>query len=517
MQPLKDVIKNLLGISVEAFTERYLGLPTAVGRITSGTFDHIGERSRGTMQGWSEKFLSCAAKEILIKVIIQASPLYSMSCFKLTKKVYKMLISSIAKFWWSGSLDKRSLHWLSWEKMVLPKIKGGLGFRDLEQFNIALLGKHGWRFLTHPDSLCAKVMRGKYFHNVDFMEATVPRGASATWRAIVAGREALSTGLIKRVGDGTQIRTWEDRWIPGTLSLKPMGRMGTLPLEKVSDLIIAGSGTWNVDVVRNNFLAPDADAILNIPLRANGGEDFLAWSLEKTGIYSVKTAYRALMIRKEHLALEEGTVMGTSTAEENTWKSLWKLRVLPKIRVFWWRVLRGILPDSVTLKRRHIKEIGRCEICLGSEEDLMHALISCSHAQRFWEEGRRMFDLKLPRLHQNTWAKDILCDPMFSDDQRCTIISIMYAIWSSRNRWVHDDEPYDPILSMRKIREELYMLEMQRIRNLQRDNVGDHLIRDGLKSIQMAPSMHLRGRVAVVELLGLTCPFWVLGVNLSLE
>jgi ribonuclease HI len=243
--------------------------------------------------------------------------------------------------------------------------------------------------------------------------------------------------------------------------IETYGPDGTLPLEKVSDLIIAGSGTWNVDVVRNNFLAPDADAILNIPLRANGGEDFLAWSLEKTGIYSVKTAYRALMIRKEHLALEEGTVMGTSTAEENTWKSLWKLRVLPKIRVFWWRVLRGILPDSVTLKRRHIKEIGRCEICLGSEEDLMHALISCSHAQRFWEEGRRMFDLKLPRLHQNTWAKDILCDPMFSDDQRCTIISTMYAIWSSRNRWVHDDEPYDPILSMRKIREELYMLEMQ--------------------------------------------------------
>jgi hypothetical protein len=89
MHPLKDVIKNLLGISVEAFTEQYLGLPTAVGRITSGTFDHIGERSPGKMNGWSEKFLSCAAKEILIKVIIQAIPLYSMSCFKLTKKVIK--------------------------------------------------------------------------------------------------------------------------------------------------------------------------------------------------------------------------------------------------------------------------------------------------------------------------------------------------------------------------------------------------------------------------------------------
>jgi hypothetical protein len=32
-------MKNTLSISVEAFSERYLGLPTAVGRITSCTFD----------------------------------------------------------------------------------------------------------------------------------------------------------------------------------------------------------------------------------------------------------------------------------------------------------------------------------------------------------------------------------------------------------------------------------------------------------------------------------------------
>jgi hypothetical protein len=109
----------------------------------------------------------------------------------------------------------------------------------------------------------------------------------------------------------------------------------------------------------------------------------MAWNLEKTRIYSVKSAYCALMIQKEHSALEEGTVMGTSTAEEDMWKSLWKLQVLPKIRVFWWRVLRGILPDNVTLCRRHIKELRRCEVCLHSEENLMHSLIICSHAQRF--------------------------------------------------------------------------------------------------------------------------------------
>ena len=47
----RQALKHILGVNVEAFSERYLGLPTTVGRITSGTFDHICDRSRGKMQG----------------------------------------------------------------------------------------------------------------------------------------------------------------------------------------------------------------------------------------------------------------------------------------------------------------------------------------------------------------------------------------------------------------------------------------------------------------------------------
>ena len=129
--------------------------------------------------------------------------------------------------------------------------------------------------------------------------------------------------------------------------------------------------------------------------------------------------------------------------------------------MFWWRMIRGILPDAYTLKHRHIREHSRCDICLAGDETLMHALIACSHAQRFWEEARKLLDLKLPRLHSGTWSRDILCDQMFTDKQRVQIISIMYSIWSSRNRVVHDDESYDPKLSLKKIREELQLIDYQ--------------------------------------------------------
>lgn len=121
-----------LGILVVAFSDRYLGLPTAVGRIISGTFDHIGERARSKIQVWSaKKMLTCAGREIILKPVIQAIPTYSMSCFQLTKKVCKGITSCMAKYWWGSSLDRRSLHWVSWEKLASPKISGGMGFRDL--------------------------------------------------------------------------------------------------------------------------------------------------------------------------------------------------------------------------------------------------------------------------------------------------------------------------------------------------------------------------------------------------
>jgi hypothetical protein len=110
-----------------------------------------------------ERFLSCAGREVFLKTVIQAIPTYGMSCFKLTKKVCKTLMSIIAKYWWSSSLDRSSLHWVSWNILTTPKVKGGMGFRELELFNLALLGKHGWRFLNNPDTLCSRVLKGRYY------------------------------------------------------------------------------------------------------------------------------------------------------------------------------------------------------------------------------------------------------------------------------------------------------------------------------------------------------------------
>ena len=241
-----------------------------------------------------------------------------------------------------------------------------------------------------------------------------------------------------------------------------MGRQGNDPLDHVSELFDTDTCTWDVELVKRNFLAPDAEAILNIPIRQGGGDDFLAWAFERSGNYTVKSVYRALVTQKERASLEEGRATETSEEDTQLWKSLWKLNAIPKFRVFWWRVLRGILPDEVTLNYRHIAEIRRCKVCLAMDENLEHALIHCSHAKCFWEEAYAWFGLRLPRLHPDSWARDITCDPRFTNDDRAKITTIMWSIWHSRNRIKHGEEGRNPTATIRATKEAIALLHLPR-------------------------------------------------------
>jgi ribonuclease HI len=107
-------------------------------------------------------------------------------------------------------------------------------------------------------------------------------------------------------------------------------------------------------------------------------------------------------------------------------------------------------------------ESSTCPLCKAESEDVMHALIECSHAKLFWEAAKGLLLIKLPRLHPLTWAKDILCEKAFSQKERAIIISVMYSIWSSRNNLTHGEAGYNPAKSIELVKETLQTLEFPR-------------------------------------------------------
>ena len=137
----KDEMKNLLGVAEIKEYERYLGLPTVVGRKKKASLNFIKDRVWGKLQGWKEKLLSQAGKEVLLKVVVQAIPTFAMSCFRLPIGLCQDIEMLIRKFWWGQRGDRRKIHWAKWDVLFQPKSEGGLGFKDLCKFNKAMLAK----------------------------------------------------------------------------------------------------------------------------------------------------------------------------------------------------------------------------------------------------------------------------------------------------------------------------------------------------------------------------------------
>jgi hypothetical protein len=135
------------------------------------------------------------AKEILIKLVAQAIPTYMMGVFKLPSMLCEELTQMIRYFWWGEEGGQRKVHWMAWERLVMPRCYGGIGFRDLKLFNQALLARQAWCLIQYPESLCARLLKAKHYPRVDLMDAVFSSDVYHTWRAVEHGFDFLNKGV----------------------------------------------------------------------------------------------------------------------------------------------------------------------------------------------------------------------------------------------------------------------------------------------------------------------------------
>ena len=121
------------------------------------------------------------------------------------------------------------------------------------------------------------------------------------------------------------------KWLISTLGIRlnwvVLPHVRHCRLRWVSHLIDAQSGSWDETLVRRYLYACDVEEI-----PCNACSDQVAWNFEKTGIFSVRSAYR-LAMRREH---GEGEIGSSSTLADGrkVWKTLWSPIVPEKVKVF---------------------------------------------------------------------------------------------------------------------------------------------------------------------------------------
>jgi len=104
----KSRLKNALNIPNQGGGGKYLGLPEQFGRKKKEMFDYIIDRVRKRTSSWNAKFLSPAGKEIMLKSVVLAMPVYAMSYFKLPQSIVLETESLLMNFWFEKASNQRA-------------------------------------------------------------------------------------------------------------------------------------------------------------------------------------------------------------------------------------------------------------------------------------------------------------------------------------------------------------------------------------------------------------------------
>ena len=177
------------------------------------SFKDLREKIAKRVTGWKEKFISKAGKEVLIKIVALAIPTYSISLFKLPKGLCNDINSIIARYWWGQTGNENKIHWINWRRLCETKKKGGMGFRDINTFNLAMLAKQAWRLVHRQNSLFFRVYKTRYFPEISFLEAKLGSNPSYVWRSLLQARDVLLEGSTWKVGSGSSVDIATHKWL----------------------------------------------------------------------------------------------------------------------------------------------------------------------------------------------------------------------------------------------------------------------------------------------------------------
>lgn len=290
---------EILGVTEVFDPGKYLGLPMRIGKKNNEVFSFLNDRVSKKLQGWGTKAISKAGKVTLLKTAAQSIPNFWMNLFLLPDDISNGIQRQINGYWWGSGGERKGIRWKAWDKMCMNKEGGGLGFKDLKKFNLAMLAKQRWRLLNNENPLVTNLMKAQYFLNGDFLNATLGNNPIYMWRSILVAQDIVRKGCRRRIGNGDSTRVWKVLWLPCSENGFVMTDMPPeLENITVQSLRVPGENNWDEEVLNDIFNSRDGELIKRIPLPVTSRHDSWFWVLDEKGIFTVNSCYR--MIQGEH-------------------------------------------------------------------------------------------------------------------------------------------------------------------------------------------------------------------------
>ncbi|GKV32816.1 hypothetical protein SLEP1_g41389 [Rubroshorea leprosula] len=343
---------------------------------------------------------------------------------------------------------------------LLPKAKeeGGLGVKDLEKFNVALMGKWLSRLANMEEGLWKSVIVGKYGaeggHWMDWVRDG--RNIGSLWwrdvRRLKAGEGVNARWLWEdfrlRIGEGRGVKFWWDSWCGEECLANKFPRLYFLSTGKEKECHEMGNEDrttwkWNLSWRRNLFeweeeAVRDLKRMIEEVKIKPGCPNRREWSPSTEGQYSTKIAYQRLSMPRKN------------PEEEKIFKRVWNPTVPSKVAAFNWKTLLDRIPTKLNLIRRGIiKDMadGKCVLCEEKNEDADHLFLKCRVAKGLWKACAHWWRTNFT-LHSDCWTTfqhfgAWTTKPHISEGWDCIWNTVTWTIWMARNGKVFQDSKED--------------------------------------------------------------------------
>lgn len=200
---------------------------------------------------------------------------------------------------------------------------------------------------------------------------------------------------------------------------------------QVKELINEATMTWNLNGLAGFTSHEEENAIRQIPLSRFMPEDHIIWKYDKSGQFSVKSAYGALV----------NNTASNPSQHTTHWKLLWGLPVLTKIKLFTWRAMHEAIAVNKALNARIPTISPISPMCNLMEESVLHSLVQCEVVKSSWNSPLPSFSQSSPSfISISQWFSFWLAKKWSSKVEKRKFLSLMvillWCIWIQHNKVV---------------------------------------------------------------------------------
>uniref|UniRef100_A0A803QNY4 Reverse transcriptase zinc-binding domain-containing protein n=1 Tax=Cannabis sativa TaxID=3483 RepID=A0A803QNY4_CANSA len=170
---------------------RYLGIPICSKRLSRGECQELLEKMTGRIRMWSSRNLSYMGRTTLINSVLLAIHTYWAQISILPKKLLKDIEAVCRSFLWKGTQETSSPGLVAWDNICQTKSAGGLGFRNIKEWNVAAMGRYVWDIASKKDCLFVKWIHNVYLKNGNWWDYDPPMDCCWSWKKIVGVKNML--------------------------------------------------------------------------------------------------------------------------------------------------------------------------------------------------------------------------------------------------------------------------------------------------------------------------------------